>query len=81
MSIHRQVIGRPKRPSRGVVWGLVLKADPPKAKQGFLGDVARFLVAKAEPAYEAKQLLAVLGMDLLHDLGRAAMYWVAFRDS
>lgn len=78
MSIHRQVVGRPKRPSRCTVWRFARNADPPKAKQGFLGYVARFVVVKAEPTHETKQLLAVLGMDVLHDLNRAAMYWMGF---
>jgi hypothetical protein len=78
MSIHRQAVSRPKRPGRGTVWRLALDADSPKSKQRLLGDVARFVVAKAEPTHETKQLLAVLGMDMLHDLNRAALYWVAF---
>lgn len=80
MPIHRQVVGRPKRPSRWTAWRLARNADPPKSKEGLLGYVARFVVVKAEPTHEAKQLLAVLGMDVLHDLNRAAMYWMAFGD-
>ena len=80
MPIHREAVGRPKRPSRGTVWRLALDADPPKSKQGLLGYVARFFVAKAEPMHEAEQLLAVLGMDELHDLLRAGTYWIAFGD-
>jgi hypothetical protein len=80
MPIHRQVVGRPKRPSRRTVWRLPLNADPPKSKEGLLGYVACFVVAKAEPTHEAKQLLAVLDMDVFHDLPRAGLYWMAFGD-
>jgi hypothetical protein len=78
MPIHRQVVGRPKRPSGWMVWRPVGNADPPKSKQGLLGYVARFVVVKPEPTDEAKQLLAVLGVNVLHDLNRAAVSWVAF---
>ena len=79
MPIHRQAEGGPECPGERSLRGVPVAAGAPQAKECLLGDVGGLLVAETESPDKAPDVLAMKGMDLLHDQPRGGSRRITLR--